>query len=94
MFLYSPFLRPIFWIAMGLICVLAFAGASVWAQDLGLYMTWWKWVLTALWYCIVSIGVAVGFTLIGEKEPRAGWYFLGASVIAAILLGAGLWLVL
>jgi hypothetical protein len=94
MFAYSPFFKPIFWIAMGLAFVLAFAGAVVWAQDLGLQMTWWKWALSALWYGIVSVGVAASFTLIGEKEPRAGWYFLGMSVIAAIILGVGLWLVL
>lgn len=94
MFVYSPFLRPLFWVTMGFLYVLAFAGATVWAHDLGLHMTWWRWALTVLWYGIVSVGVAAGCTLIGEKEPRAGWYFLAITAIAAIILGMGLWQVL
>lgn len=94
MFVYSPFLRPIFWVLMGFAYALTFAGAVVWAQDLGLHMTWWKWLLAILWYGIASVGVAGGFTLVGEKEGRAGWYFLGATVIVALILGAGLSLLL
>ena len=64
------------------------------ARDLGLPMNWWKWLLAALWYGLLSIGIAGGFTLMGEKEPGAGYYFLGASLIVMVILGAGLWAVL
>ena len=94
MVLYSTILRPLFWIAMGLIYALAIAGARVWAQDLGLQMTWWKWLLAALWYLMLSVGLAGGFTLMGEKEPRAGYYFLGLVLIGMIILGIGLWFLL
>jgi hypothetical protein len=91
MFIYTPLVRPAFWIIMGLIYALAIAGARVWAQDLGLDMTWWKYTLAMLWYILLNVGVASGFTLIGEKEPRAGWAILAAALTVMIFLGAGLW---
>ena len=83
-----------FWFAMGAITVLVVAGARLWARDLGLKMRWWKWLLAAVWYCLLSIGIAAGFTLRGEKEPRAGYTIGGLSVIIMIILGVGLWVLL
>ena len=91
MFTYSTILRPLFWIVMGLIYALIIVGAKVWAQDLGLEMNWWKWLLAAIWYCLLSFSFAGGFTLLGEKEPRAGYYFLGFFLIVTIISGVGLW---
>ena len=91
---YSTLSRPLFWIGMGLIYALMIAGARVWAQDLGLSMTWWKWVLSATWYGLLSFSVASGFTLMGEKEPKAGYYFLAFFLAVTTILGVGLWLVL
>ena len=72
---------------MGLIYALMIAAAPIWAQDLGLKMSWWKWLLAAGWYVVLSIGVAAGTTLIGEKEPRAGYYILVLSLIIMFVLG-------
>ena len=94
MIAYSTLLRPLFWIVMGLIYALMVAGAKVWAQDLGLNMTWWKWLLSALWYGFLSLTFAGGFTLLGEKEPRAGYRFLGVFLTIMIILGVGLWILL
>lgn len=91
MFPYSTILRPIFWIVMGLIYAMIVAGAKAWAEDLSMPMNWWKWLLTVIWYCLLSFSFAGGFTLLGEKEPRAGYYFLGSSLIITIILGIGLW---
>lgn len=91
MFVYSTLLRPIFWVVMGLLYALIIAGSKIWAQDLGLEMSWWKWVLAGLWYGFLSLGCVIGFTLIGEKEIRAGYFILGANFIASVILGAGLW---
>ena len=79
---------------MGLIYALTIAGARVWAEDLGLPMNWWKWLLAAIWYCLLSFSFAAGFTLLGEKEPRAGYYFFGGSLAIMIILGVGLWYLL
>jgi hypothetical protein len=90
-FMYSTITRPLYWIAMGLIYALIIAGARYWAQDLGLKMTWWKWMLTAMWYVLLSFSFASGFTLLGEREPRAGWYSLGFFLSISAVVGVLLW---
>jgi hypothetical protein len=52
---YSTVLRPLLWIVMGLIHALIIAGATVWARDLGLSMTGWKWLLSGIWYGLLSL---------------------------------------
>ncbi len=94
MFNYSTIFRPLFWIVMGLIYALIIAGAKVWAQDLGLQMNWWKWLLAAIWYVLLSYSFAGGFTLLGEKEPGAWYKFMGFHLIITIILGVGLWYLL
>lgn len=94
MLLYSTIVRPIFWTVMGLLYALMIAAGPVWAEDLGLQMSWWKWLLAAIWYAVVSIGIAGGFTLMGEKEPRAGQYTLALTLVVMFILGLGLWSVL
>jgi hypothetical protein len=79
---------------MGLIYAVTIAGAPIWAQDLGLQMTWWKWLLLAIWYVILSFTFAGGFTLLGEKEPVAWHKFLGFHLIIIIILSAILWYLL
>jgi len=53
MFAYSPFFKPIFWLIMGLIYTMTALGAPIWAEDLGLQMSWWKWILG--FHLIISI---------------------------------------
>lgn len=91
MIIYSPFFKPIFWIVMGLIYALIIAGAPIWAEDLGLAMTWWKWVLVAIWYILLSFTFAGAFTLLGEKEPAAWYKFLCFHLCITILLGIVIW---
>jgi hypothetical protein len=75
---------------MGLIYALMIAGAPVWAEDLGMRMSWWKWVLCALWYVLLSFTFAGSSTLLGEKEPQAWYKFLvfhlSITIIAGVLL--------
>jgi hypothetical protein len=40
---------------------------------------------------LVSIGVAAGFTLLGEFETQAGYYFIGITLTVMTILGVGLW---
>jgi len=91
---YSTIARPLFWIVMGVIYVLTIAGARVWFQDLGLPMAWWKWMMVVTWYVLLSLSFAAGFTLMGEKEPKAGYRFLGFSLPVMGILGIGLWVVI
>ena len=91
MLLYSTVLKSFFWIAMGMIYVMIIVGAPVWAKDFGLIMSWWKWILVTLWYVLVSLNLAAGFTLIGEKERGAGPKFMAATLIPLAILGVCLW---
>jgi len=94
MLIYSPFFKPVFWIMMGLIYALIIAGAPIWARDLGLQMTWWKWILSGLWYVLLSFTFAGGFTLLGEREPGAWYKFMGFHLIIVIVSGGILLLLL
>ena len=90
MLLYSTVAKSFFWIAMGLLYALIIAGSPVIANDFGLEMNWWKWLLAAFWYIALSIGIAGGFTLIGEKEPGAGKKLLVSTFVIMFVLGVGL----
>jgi hypothetical protein len=94
MILYSTYAKALFWTVMGLLYALMIAGAPIWAADLGLQMTWWKWLLVIIWFCLLNTGLAAGFTFIGEKEPGAGPNILKVSMVIMIVLGFGLWLLL
>lgn len=94
MFAYSTILRSLLWLVMGPTYVLVIAGAGIWARDLGLQMTWWKWLLATGWYAGLSIGLGAGMTLIGEKGPRAAYYLLGLPLLIAIIAGMVLWSIL
>jgi hypothetical protein len=87
MITYSPFFKPVFWIIMGLLYALIIAGAPLWAWDLGLNMTWWKWILSALWYGFLSFTFAGGFTLLGEKEQGTCYKFIRFHMIIVIVTG-------
>ena len=91
MIIYSPFFKPIFWGVMGLIYTLTALGAPLWAEDLGLQMSWWKWILATLWYVLFSFSLAGAFTLLGERESGAWYKFLGFHLIITIIFGAIVW---
>ena len=91
MIAYSPFFKPIFWVVMGLIYTLTALSAPIWATDLGLQMSWWKWLLAAVWYVLINFSFAGSFTLLGEKEPGAWYKFLIFHLIITIIFGVIVW---
>ena len=74
----------------GAVTGLVVAGAIVWAQDLGLKMTWWKWLLAGWWYILLNFFVFLDFTMIGEGEAGAGWKMLLFQGVIMVILGVGL----
>ncbi len=90
----SSILQPLFWMIMGGLMILFFIGARYWLKDTGVIMNWWKWGLFSLWYIAVYVVIAGGFTLIGEQEVRAGFFFLGVFGTVMIIMGVGLWRIL
>ena len=80
----------LFSFAVGALSGLVIAGAVAWAKDLGLKMTWWKWLLVILWYILFNFFVFMDFTLIGEGETGAGLKLLLFQGLIMIILGVGL----
>lgn len=91
MFPHSTILGPTFWIAMGLLYAFLIYSASIWFKDLGIKMNKRRWALLAFYFLFINITVGGAFTLIGEDEPRAGYYFLGIFGVLCIILGVALW---
>ena len=91
---FNIFLEPVFWIIMGLLYALIGYSAPIWANDLGLKMNWWKWVLVFVWFVFLSLVIAGGFTLIGEDKAKAGIYFLGSGLVITAIFGVVLWRIL
>jgi len=87
MFNNSNILEPLFWIIMGGLYTVFIIGLAMWLKDMKVKMNWWKWSLTLLWFILLSITVAGGFTLIGENELRAGLLFM--AVAGAVIIVAG-----
>jgi len=80
----------LFSFVFGAVTGLVVAGAIAWAKDLGLKMTWWKWLIAALWYVLLNFFVFLDFTMIGEGEKGAGWKMLFFQGVIMIILGVGL----
>ncbi|PSW04298.1 hypothetical protein [Photobacterium lipolyticum] len=90
MFPQSTVLDPLFWMLLGAIQVLVFAGANQWAKEYQLGMNWWKWTLVGGWWFSMLLTIAGAFTLLGENEGYAGWYFLGFVGTLLVIGGAGI----
>lgn len=73
------------WILMGAISVLVVLGASEWFKGAGIVMTWWRWLIAAIWYILALMGLAAPFTLMGEGESAAGWKLLMFSAPLVII---------
>jgi hypothetical protein len=80
----------IFAFIVGLLAGAVGMGAMAWTRQLGMPMTWWKWLLSALWYLLMLFLLFAGFTFIGEGEVAAGWKTIGISAVFLVILGAGL----
>ena len=80
----------LFMFIAGAVTGLVAAGAIAWAKDLGLKMTWWKWLLAALWYILLNFFIFLDFTMIGEGESGAGLKLLFFQGVLMIILFVGL----
>ncbi len=80
----------IFAFIVGLLTGPVVYAAIYFAKDLKLKMTWWKWLLVAVWYVLLLFFILADFTLIGEGEPGAGWKLLAFQAILMVILGVGL----
>ena len=88
MFPQSTILDPLFWMLLGAIQVMVFAGANQLAKEHQLGMNWWKWALAGGWWFSFVLTIAGAFTLLGENEGNAGWFFLGFAGTLLVIGGA------
>jgi len=81
---------PLFWMLMGMIAILV--GGALWsfADRRAWVLTWWKWLLVALWYAVFCLGFFASGTLVGENEPKAGLRVLVLGLFFSLVLGVGL----
>lgn len=80
----------VFAFIVGAVSGLVVSSAAAWARDLGLKMTWWKWLLAIPWYLLLNFFVFLDFTMIGEGETGAGLKLLLFQAVIMLILGAGL----
>ena len=90
MFPNAQIMGPLFWIVLGMIYAVLAYSFYHWTKSAGIRMSWWKWLLSAGAYILLTMGVASGMTLLGEGEARAGMialiFFGIVSVVAFVLL--------
>lgn len=80
-----------FWFLMGMLAVLVGVGFKKFAEDKGWVLNWWKWLLSILWYTLLSLSFYAWGTLIGENEAGAGWRTGLLGLFICLILGVGLW---
>ena len=89
------FTSNFFWFIMGIISVLIAVSARAWAKDFGLKLSWWMWLISASWYCLLLLIVSLSFTFVGENEPKAGYKMLaflgGFCVILGVVIFRIIW---
>lgn len=77
----------LYWIGFGMVMVLIIAGANAWFKGRDIPMNWWKWVILALWYMGVLMGIGAPFTIMGENEAAAGWRMFAFNIPIIIITG-------
>jgi len=91
MFPHSTIFNTLFWIILGLLYAFIFISAKIWAKDLGLKMNWKKWIATIIWFVFLTLVIGAAFTLFGEGESQAAWYFIGIFGFISVVLGVIVW---
>lgn len=88
MFPGTTILDYLFWMTMGALQVLVVMGANEWLKSYGKKVTWWQMTLIYLAFASLCSVVAGGFTLMGEYESIAGWYFIGVLGLPVVICSA------
>ncbi len=80
-----------FWFVEGIFFCLVIIGLKIWAEDRGIPMRLWKWVLLVAWMLLLGFTLAFVGTSLGENEPVAatkGGILFG---IIVVITGVVLW---
>jgi hypothetical protein len=88
------FTSGFFWFIEGVLACLAVIGLKLWAEDRGIPMPFWKWLVAGLWVLLLGFTIAFVGTSLGENEPTAaklGGILFGLTTIIA---GIAAWRIL
>ena len=88
MFPGTTIMNYLFWMVIGALQILIIAGAYAWLQSYDKKVKWWQMLLMYICFAGFCVAIAGGFTLMGEYESRAGWYFIGFFGIPPIIVEA------
>ena len=81
----------LFWFVEGvLFCVMVLA-LRAWARDRTIPLTWWKWLVFAVWVLLAGFTIAFVGTSLGEGEPTAamrGGLLFG---LVSAIVGVAVW---
>ncbi len=78
-------LNSLFWMVFGAMQILIIAGLYVWAKGYNKNIKSWQIAIIYGLFAIFCLTVGGGFTLAGEYESQAGWYFIGILGVPVIL---------
>lgn len=88
MFPGSVIIDSLFWMILGALQILILLGARAWLDHYRKKVAFWKLLLMYLSFVGLCLTVAGGFTLMGEYESSAGWYFIGTLTVPQIIVFA------
>ncbi len=78
-------LNSLFWMVFGAMQILIIAGAYAWLKEKGKKVAWWQMTILYGIFATFLLTIGGGFTLAGEYESQAGWYFIGILGVPVIL---------
>jgi len=85
MFPESTMLDYLFWMALGALQVLVAMGTHAWLKSYNKNVKWWQSAIIYMAFLAFCTVIAGGFTLMGEYESIAGWYFMGVLGLPTII---------
>lgn len=87
----SIFNSGFFWFIEGILTCLVILGIKTWAEDRGIRLNWWKWLLILLWFSLAGFTLAFVGTSLGENEPIAALRGGVLFRVLSIILGVAFW---
>lgn len=77
MFPGSTMINSLFWMILGAMQILIIASGYAWIKHLGKTIKNWQMAILYILFALICLTIGAGFTLAGEYESQAGWYFIG-----------------
>lgn len=77
----------VLWLLIGISAVFTLQGIHLWAEDRGVVMTWWKWLLILMWLGFAGGAVAFVTTSMAERETQAA--MTGGIVLIPLAIVSG-----